>query len=347
MRKTTTTFLIALIFFASCKQGNKAPDVSAIKVNLQVQRFEKDFFAIDTNNIAASFPMLQQKYPVFFADFIQNILGVSVDEGGAKADSAIKLFLRDYRIVKDTADKVFANFTKIDEEVKQGIRFAKHYFPAYQAPEKLITFIGPLDAIFQAPTGKTGDVITQDALAVGLQLHLGSEASIYQSLSAQSLFPKYVSAKFAPQYIPVNCIKNIVDDIYPPNAGDKTLLDFCIDKGKRLYLLDKFLPNTPDTLKIGYTNSQLTGCYKNEGLIWSFLIQNNLLYNSDFLRIQSYVEEGPQTQELGEGSPGQISLFVGWQIIKKYIEQYPDTTPDQLLKLSAKQILADSKYKPK
>ncbi|MFT4017133.1 MAG: hypothetical protein QM668_09245 [Agriterribacter sp.] len=336
-----------LLFFVSCKDGKQTPDVSGIKVNLQTQRFEKDFFSIDTNNVPASFPLLQRKYPVFFADFIQNILGLSVAEDGSKAEAAIKLFLRDYHIVKDTADKVFADFSKIENEVKQGIRFAKHYFPAYHAPEKIITFIGPLDAIFQTPTGKTGDVITQDALAVGLQLHLGSEASLYQSQAAQSLFPKYVSAKFSPQYIPVNCLKNIVDDIYPPNPNDKTLLDFCIDKGKRLYLLDKFMPETPDTLKIGYTANQLTGCYKNEGLIWSFLIQNNLLYNSDFLRIQSYVEEGPQTQELGEGSPGQISLFVGWQIVKKYMEKHPDTTLDALLKLDAKQILAESKYKPK
>ncbi|PVD51128.1 hypothetical protein DC498_16560 [Terrimonas sp.] len=347
MRKTTIIFLTLLLFFVSCKDGKQTPDVSGIKVNLQTQRFEKDFFSIDTNNVPASFPLLQQKYPVFFADFIQNILGLSVAEDGSKAEAAIKSFLRDYHIVKDTADKVFADFSKIENEVKQGIRFAKHYFPAYHAPEKIITFIGPLDAIFQTPTGKTGDVITQDALAVGLQLHLGSEASLYQSQAAQSLFPKYVSAKFSPQYIPVNCLKNIVDDIYPPNPNDKTLLDFCIDKGKRLYLLDKFMPETPDTLKIGYTANQLTGCYKNEGLIWSFLIQNNLLYNSDFLRIQSYVEEGPQTQELGEGSPGQISLFVGWQIVKKYMEKHPYTTLDTLLKLDAKQILAESKYKPK
>ncbi|MFT3949464.1 MAG: hypothetical protein QM763_21045 [Agriterribacter sp.] len=347
MRKTIIPFLAVFLFFVSCKDGKQTPDVSGIKVNLQVQRFEKDFFAIDTNNIPASFPVLQQKYPVFFADFIQNILGVSIEEGGSKADSAIKLFLRDYRVVKDTSDKVFADFSTIENDVKQGIRFARHYFPEYKAPEKLITFIGPLDAIFQTPTGKTGDVITQDALAVGLQLHLGSEASLYQSQSAQSLFPKYVSARFSPQNIPVNCMKNIVDDIYPPNPGDKTLLDFCIDKGKRLYLLDKFLPGTPDTLKTGYTASQLSGCYKNEGLIWSFLIQNNLLYSTDILRIQSYIDEGPQTQELGEGSPGQISLFVGWQIVKKYMEKHPDTSPDALLKLDAKQVLAESRYKPK
>ncbi|MFT3703643.1 MAG: hypothetical protein QM802_14865 [Agriterribacter sp.] len=338
-------FVLASLVFTSCG-GNKTPDVSNIKVNLQVQRFDKDFFAIDTNHIQASLLALQQKYPVFLSDYVQHILGLSLTDEGGRADSAMRIFLRDYKLVSDTAEKVFADFGGIQNEVTKGIQYAKYYFPNYHAPEKLITFVGPLDAIFETPTGKTGDVITQDALAVGLQLHLGSNASLYQGQQAQTLFPQYVSRKFGPQYIAVNCIKNIVDDIYPADPSNRTLLDLTIDKGKRMYLLDKLMPNTADSLKIGYTQAQLKGCYDNEGLIWSFLIQNDLIFNAEPAKIQSYVEEGPQTQELGEGSPGQISLFIGWQIIKKYMEKFPDTTLDDLLKLNAKQILQDSKYKP-
>lgn len=337
---------ISIIILSGCG-SKKTPDVSDIKVNLQIQRFDKDFFAIDTNHISASLAPLQQKYPVFLSDFVQHILGLSLADDGAKADTAIRIFLRDYKFVEDTAAKVFADMSGIEKDIKQGLQFTKHYFPEYHAPEKIITFIGPLDAIFETPTGKTGDVITRDALAVGLQLHLGSNASLYQGQQAQAIFPQYVSRKFTPQSVAVNCIKNIVDDIYPANPSDKTLLDFCIDKGKRLYLLDKLMPNTPDSLKIGYTEKQLKGCYDNEGLIWSFLIQNDLIFNADPPRIQSYVEEGPQTQELGEGSPGQISLFIGWQIVKRYMDKFPETSLSSLLALNAKQILQDSKYKPK
>lgn len=340
---------VIIVFFVlvGCGENRKTPDVSDIKVSLEVQRFEQDFFSIDTNNISAALPALHQKYPVFLADFVQNILGLSITENGSGSDSAIKMFIRDYRIVKDTADKVFKDITPVEEEIKQGIRFAKHYFPQYNAPEKLITFIGPLDAIFQTAMGKTGDVITRDALATGLQLHLGQNASLYQGQAAQSIFPKYVSRKFEPSYITVNCIKNIVDDIFPVNPNDKTLLDITMDKGKRLYLLDRFLPHTADSLKTGYTQAQLQGCYENEGFIWSFMVQNDLIYNSDPLKIQGYVEEGPYTQELGDRSPGNISLFIGWQIVKKYMEKFPDTSLEKLLSLDARQILQDSKYKPK
>lgn len=329
----------------SCGSKKGIPDVSGIQVNLEVQRFEQDFFSIDTNNIEASIPALHQKYPFFLADFLQNILGLSLEET-QNTNAAIRIFLRDYQLVKDTADKVFYSFSTVEKEIRQGLQFVKHYFPAYEAPEKIITFIGPLDAVFQTPFGKTGDVITQDALAVALQLHLGENASLYQSQIAQSIFPKYVSRKFSPEYIAVNCIKNIVDDIFP-GLPNRTLLDHAVDKGKRLYLLDKFMPYTPDSIKTGYTQKQLKDCYANEGYIWSFLAQNNLIFNSDPLRIQGYVEEAPYTQELGEGSPGNIALFVGRQIVKKYMELFPETTLEELLQLDAQTLLNQSKYKPK
>ncbi|MCO5238097.1 MAG: hypothetical protein M9933_17705 [Chitinophagaceae bacterium] len=346
MQKWFYSLLLILPGFTACNSNKTVPDVADIRINLEVQHFEQDFFNIDTSNINAGLAVLHQKYPLFLPDYLQYILGLSPGETG-KSDSAIKIFLRDYKIVKDTASKIFSDFSKIEEQVKSGLQFTRYYFPGYKTPGKLITFIGPLDAIFQTSFGKSGDVITEDALAVALQLHLGNNASLYQSQIAQSLFPEYVSLKFGPAYIVVNCMKNIIDDLFPPNPKDKTLLDLTIDKGKRLYLLDKILPYTADSLKIGYTGVQLKGCYANEGLIWNYLLQNNLVYESDPLRIQSYVEEGPVTQEIGEGSPGYISLFLGWQIVKKYMEKFPGTSIDELLKLDAVQILRDSQYKPR
>lgn len=338
-------FILAVVCCWGCSSQKSVPDVSGINVPLQLQRFEQDFFNIDTNNIEAGVPALHQEYPYFLGNFVQHILGLSLQEP-EKTNEAIRIFLRDYRLVKDTADQVFGNFSSIEKEIIQGLKYAKYYFPDYPLPEKIITFIGPLDAIFQTPLGKTGDVITQDALAVALQLHLGENASLYQSQVAQTIFPRYVSRRFTPDYIAVNSIRNVVDDIYP-GAPPRSLLDHAIDKGKRVYLLDKFMPYTPDFVKTGYTAKQLKDCYANEGLIWSFLAQNDLIFQTDPLRIQSYVEEGPYTQELGEGSPGNIALFIGWQIVKKYMETFPETSLPALLETDAQTILHQSKYKPK
>lgn len=338
-----TMFTICL---ASCKSGNE-PDVSDIKVNLETQRFEQDFFALDTNDLNTGLGKLQQKYPVFLGDFIQKVLGLPpLSAGLPETRILLTKFLSDYRPIKDSSDKVFKNIEESKEAITEGLKYVKHYFPAYKTPEKLVTFIGPMDAYFEASTAGYGDALTTDALIIGLQLHLGSNFSLYRSEMGQALFPAYISRKFSPEYIPVNALKNIVDDLFPENTAGKSLVEKMVEKGKRLYLLDKFLPYTEDTLKIGYTEKQLKGSYDNEGLIWNFILTNSLAYNTDPSIIKGYIGEAPNTAELGEGSPGYIGLFIGRQIVRKYMEKYPDTTLTDLMKLDPKKLFELSKYRP-
>jgi hypothetical protein len=342
-------FFIAILFAISLPacSGSDKPDVSDITVNLELQRFEQDFFALDTNDLDGGLAKLQSKYPVFLGDFIQKVLGLPpLSAGSPETRTLITKFLGDYRPVKDSVEKVFKTLEDPKESIAEGLKYVKHYFPQYKTPAKLITFIGPMDAYFEASTAGYGDALTTDALIIGLQLHLGSNFSIYRSEMGQALFPAYISRKFSPEYIPVNALKNIVDDLYPENTVGRSLVEKMVDKGKRLYLLDKFMPDTPDTLKIGYTEKQLKGSHDNEGLIWNFILTNSLAYNTDPSVIKGYIGEAPNTAELGEGSPGYIGLFIGRQIVRKYMEKYPKTTLPELVKLDPKKLFELSKYRP-
>ncbi|RZS71270.1 hypothetical protein [Pseudobacter ginsenosidimutans] len=346
MKKTAFALLLATGLFA-CKNKN-VPDVSNIKVNLTVQRFEQDFFAIDTNNIERSMQQLVPRYGGFLGDYVLNILGIApmADSAMVSPELPLKHFLKDYQPIKDSADKLFRNFAPYEKEVKKGLQFVKYYFPAYHLPEKLITYIGPMDAAFEASLGKYGDVITQDGLAVGLQLHLGSNFSVYHSEMGQQLYPTYVSRRFAPEYIAVNCMKNIIDDIHPERIRGLNLVEQMVEKGKRLYALEKLLPYTEDSLLTGYTAKQLKGCIENEGNIWNFFLTNGLLYKNEPDLIKEYITDGPFTQALGQGSPGFIGMWVGRQIIRKYVEKHKSVTLQQILQTDPKKIFEESKYKP-
>jgi hypothetical protein len=347
MLKNIILILASSIILAACGSGNKAPNVSNIKVDLQTFRFEKDFFAMDTNNLPASFEALAKKYPAFTFEFTEQILGIPVMDTSGMKYYAMKRFLSDYRPIKDSVDLAIGDFTQTEAAIKKGLQYLKHYFPDYQAPKQIITFIGPLDAYAEGRTGGYGDIITSEALAVGLQLHLGSNSVIYTSEQGQRLYPAYISRRFDPAYIPVNCMKNMIDDFFPGLSTDKSLLDLMVDKGKRLYILDQLMPDSPDSLKIGYTADQLKGAEKNEGLIWNFFTENNLLFETDAQKIKSYVGDGPKTMELGDESPGYIALFTGRQIVRAYMDKNPGTSLKDLLSLDAKTILNDSKYKPR
>lgn len=338
MFKRLPVLLCFVFMFFSCNDNN-IPDVSGIKIELTVQRFERDFFSADTNNILNKLQQLKGKYPVFINDFTQQILGFDNTTPPDSLAKYVSLFIRDYQFVKDSSDKVFTDFEPYSNEIKKGLQFVKHYFPGYKAPNKIITFIGPFDGY--------SDVITADAFAIGLQLHLGSNFSFYKSDISRDIFPEYISRKFTPEHISVNCIKNVVDDMYPDKSMGRPLIEQMVEKGKRLYLLDKFLPGTAGHLKIGYTERQLKDSYDNEAMIWDFFLTNDLLNNADQNIVKNYIGESPKTHELGDGSPGNIGSFSGWQIVKKFMDKNPETTLPELMNKNAREIYSQSKYKPR
>ena len=319
----------------SCKTKKNVPDVSGIKISLSTERFEKDFFAIDTFHIDASLQALNQKYPGFTKDFLFNILGASPNN----PEKNIRAFIASYQSMNQAAVKRITNFTAIEQEIKQGLQFVHFYFPSYKLPQKLITFIGPVNSY--------GNIITPNALAVGLQMYMGKDYPLYLSEMGQQMYPAFISRRFEPAYIPVNCIKNIIDDMYPSNSMGRPLVEQMVEAGKRVQLLSMLLPYTADTLLTGYTKQQLAGCFESEKNIWSFFVQNDLLYNADPNMSRDYMNDGPNTPALGDASPGNIGQFVGMQIVAKWMEKKKDLTPEQLMKTPAKQIFDEAKYKPK
>jgi len=57
MKKGGLTFLIAsLILFFACNHNKNIPDVSGIPVEIKIERFDKDFFSIDSNAVESSLP---------------------------------------------------------------------------------------------------------------------------------------------------------------------------------------------------------------------------------------------------------------------------------------------------
>lgn len=330
-------YFLLLMIMAACGRKRHIPDVSGIQVNLQVQRFDRDFFAIDTTHTEASLDKLQQQYPDFMPDFLYNILALPPQKDSVL--QKVKQFIRDYKPVYDSVQQRFGSLQNTEKTLHLALQLTHHYFPKYKLPTHLIGFVGPIEGY--------GNVLTTSGFAVGLQLYLGKNFSLYQTDYIREVYPAYQSRRFEAGYIPVNCVRNMVEDMYPMNNAGKPLIEQMVEIGKRLYILDQLLPYTADSLKTGYTQAQLDGCYKNEALIWNFFLQNDLLYATDPVIIRDYITDGPKTSALGEQSPGYIGQFTGWQVVKKWMSKNEGKTLEELMRTPAKQIFAEAKYKPR
>lgn len=343
MKKNGFILLITLSLFA-CKKKKGIPDVSNIPLYIKIERFDRDFFAIDTNNVWRGLTELNKKYPSLTGIFLQKVLGLD----STLAVQGVKNFISLSGNLYDTVNIVFKNISDIEKDFKKAFQFVKYYFPKYKVPA-IATIAGPVDAMAQAESGPTPDFLGPDFLGISLQFYLGNQFSVYSDpFFIENVAPGYRSRRFSKEYIIGDAMQLIVSDIFPDKSSGKPLIEQMIEKGKQWYLLDKFLPTTADSVKTGYTQKQLNWCNENEGLIWSYLVRNEDLNSLNPAIIQTYIGEAPFTQGFSqELSPGNMGQWIGWQIIKKFVGKNPDMKPEEVMNMAASKILSEAKYKPK
>lgn len=334
-----TVFILALVIIFACKQ-QKTVDVSAIKVNINVLRFDKDFAKLNPNQLESQLPILQKKYGAFYKDYIEKILNLgSVADTGYYTNVREVIKGRPFLDLQQETDSVYKNLDNVKEDIEKAYKHIKYYYPKTKIP-KFIAYISGFQV--QTPIGS-------GYVGIGLDMFLGAKSKFYPALVAS--VPSYVSKKFTPNNIAPRVVEVLArEDMFPELNKDRTLLAKMIYNGKIMFFMDKICPNLADSAKIGYTTQQLAWASNNEVDIWGFFLEENLLYDTDYFKTQRYLSEAPFTPGIGsqnESAP-KLGVFIGWQIVKKYMAEQPEVTLQQLmLERDEQKILRLAKYHPK
>ncbi len=328
-------FLFAIIFI-SCKHSNR-PDVSNIEVNIKIERFDQELFKGKNKNVLEVNNQLASKYGVFYDDFIHRIL----DSKFSNTESLTNLYHdQAYTDLSKEVDSVFPDLKVQEEGLNQTFKYIKYYYPKAKIP-KFISFASGF--AYQMPVG-------DNYLGIGLDMFLGKDSKFYSAI-VQSV-PLYLSRRFTPEYIVPRVAETYAhEELFAEPDDNRTLLSKMIFQGKILYFLDQVLPeNIGDSTKIRYTQQQLDWAQNFEGDIWAYFLENNYLFETDYQKIQVFLSEGPFTPGLGENreSAPKLGVWIGWQIVRKYMSTHPDVTLQQLMvDTDVQKILNQSKYKPK
>jgi uncharacterized protein YjaZ len=89
-------------------------------------------------------------------------------------------------------------------------------------------------------------------------------------------------------------------------------------------------------------------CETYEARVWSHMVDQKLLYTTEYMVINKWVNQAPFVAGIPKDSPGRLGQWVGWQIVRKYMKENPQVTLRQLMTdQNTQQILALSRYKPK
>ncbi len=331
-RNLFLTSIVFCLFFFSCKNKDtvRLPETKAAfeKTNLEIHRYEQALFSIDPNNLAKGLEQLQPQFGVFFNPGWNDTLNLL----------RLKDFITDPEIgaVYRLTQKEFKDISPLKTELEKAFSQLRMYEPNFTIPV-VYTYISGLDI-------ETPVIYGDSAMAIGLDLFLGKDAEPYK----HSDIPLYKVQRLTPQHLPAACMMAVSESMVKIDESKFELLNEMIYAGKQLYFLDVTLPQTPDYIKIGYSEQQLDWCKENEGNIWGYFIENQILYSPSKDFYKKFIIDAPFTSGLPKESPGRLGAWVGWQIVRAYMKKQPDQTLDALMQnTDFQEILQVSKYKPK
>ena len=319
----TRRIFIVLSFFLitiGCEDNNsKESEILSIPMELIIERFDKMFHLASADDI----PELKKTYPFLFPSKFNDSVWIK-----RQKDSLQLLLL-------ENVEQKFVSMAPLEDDLEYLFKHLKYYFPKTPTP-MVIGVINNVD--YQSKT-----IYTDSLLLISLDTYLGTDHHLYEGI------PQYVRQEMDDKFLTSHVASKFAAKKIPPTK-DRSLLSQMIYFGKQVYLKEWVLPQSSDAQKMGYTDEQIQWVIDNEVYMWQYFVQKQLLYNTDPSLAQRFIEPAPFSKfylEIDNESPGSVGVWMGWQIIKSFMNRYPDTEINALLNLPAQTLFSKSNYKPK
>ena len=330
MRKLAFIVIVFLLWKCGKKEEQCvfAPDVSIADVDLQFEHYEDTIASIRTKKEVLGFLTRQ---PVFRDEMLRR---AEYPNDSVFLNEMYKRFTNPGidTLLRET-QRVFGDGATLEEEFRKAFAHIQYYYPDF-VPPKIKTVITGLD---------TDLYVTDSLIIVSLDFFLGPDAT-YRPKTYD-----YLMRRYDPHDIVPSCmlIYGISPRFNHTDLKDRTVLADMVAYGKSFYFAKHMLPCTPDSVLIWYTPEEIGGANQNENLIWARFIQDKVLFSTNVIDKKNYLGDRPVTTQVGEKCPGRIGQWVGWQIVKEYMDTHPEKSLPELMQMAdAQTLFRESNYKP-
>ena len=310
--------LTTILFFGCAKDTGIEKNINAVPITVEILRFDKLFGTAHLNDL----PNLKRSYPVFFPkQFHDTIWEMKMNDSLTQ-----QLYVE--------VMKKYVSERKLKADLEGLFKHIKYYFSNFKTPN-VVTANSDVDY-------RNKIFISDDMLVISLDNYLGSDHFFYEGI------PSYVVENMKESQI-ISDVAAIYSQMYAPKIQSRTFLAQMIYYGRILYLKDLWLPTASDEVKIGYSQEKLKWIQENETEVWRNFVENEYLYSTNPKLVTRFIDPAPFSKfylEIDNDSPGMVGRFIGWQIVKSYMDKN-NVGLDKLLTISEEEIFKKSKYKPK
>ncbi len=310
--------ILCVTFFLSCDEESRVEkEIAAVPIDFTVERFDKAFSEANASDL----PKLKEAYPFMFPESYSDEFWIKRMQDSLQQELLFE------------SVSAFNDFGNEKMEIEQLFQHLTYYLPEFETP-RVITTTSSVDY-------RNKVIVTDTIVLISIDTYLGSEHKFYSGIQ------NYLKQNFESDQMVVD-VASAYGERYSFQSERKTFLDEMMYYGKILYFMDVMIPFKTDAEKIGYTQEQFEWSQNNEFFIWNYFIDKEMLYDSDAKLPNRFINPAPFSkfylEIIDNESPGRIGRYIGWQIVKSYMENNEVSLKDMLTEEPI-DIFNNSKYK--
>jgi hypothetical protein len=323
-------FVIVLtIFCSSCKNDPLDVDVSKVEVNLNFINADSMLYnSTDSRRILLN-RNFKQSFPDLYLFTFEKGLKIRTNVDTMYVNQ-LTIFYKD-PYIKELEIELQRNFKTLSsekQEIKDAMKHLKFHFKKMNSPKNVVFF----NSLFSYNT-----LATNTDIGVGLEWYLGPEHKLIKKSSIQGLYD-YMKVGMDRKYLVRDVVYQwVYAQIHAPT--DAKFAEDMVSWGKLLYCIEAALPEKDKAIILRYSPEKMKWAEENEKNIWKYFVEQKLLFKSDELLKLGYFNEAPFTKGLPKESPDRLGQYIGWKMVRNYMEQNPDLPLEKLLKVPFAQIM--------
>lgn len=318
MHRIIGILLVSLFVLSACRSGGQKGDF--FQKPVKVFRYDRLQYESTVLNSVSAQQKMNIECPQATKLLIEDVLGI-----GAVDDPDINDRLNAYysdsllvRLMDDVIEK-FKDLSSIEEELTKGFRILRQEVPAIPVPR----IYSQISALNQSV------VVGDSLLGFSLDKYMGQDYPLYKRY-----YYSFQRRWMVPERIVPDCFTFYLLSQFPFQweEGHRTLFDFMMYRGKIGWVVEHILQSDcSGRLTLGYTREELNWCRKHAESLWKELARKRCLKSTDPMLIRSYTYAEQVLSFKGEKMPPCIGIWLGMQLIDKYMKSNQRFTVQDLL----------------
>tara|TARA_B100000508_G_scaffold141093_1_gene146571 strand:+ start:83559 stop:84563 length:1005 start_codon:yes stop_codon:yes gene_type:complete len=326
IRKTIVLFISIFIVACSCDQNRLKIDIPNTNIDQKFVYVDEFFHNATKEETSEHHRTLKSELDQLYVYELQQNIQTTLND--SFANKIYEFYHSEYISALETEkEKLFSDAKAKEENITKAFSYFNYHFNEAPIPQNII-YMNKLFSNIHC---------SDSSVSIGLESYLSPKNKIIESIPKNQLYD-WQRKRMDIQYLERDILLNWIQ-VHLFNEIDKQLAQHIIQAGKILYILNASFPEAEERYIVRYNEDEWKWAEENEQLTWDFLVKEQLLFKNNRRDKANFLNAGPTSVGLPEESPDRMGQYLGYKMVRGFMQENKDVSLQDLLTIDYNKIL--------